>query len=50
MMSHAVKITPIPYNMISLREDKQAAKDKLVPWMLLSVLPAALYIYLVIYG
>jgi len=36
--------------MIMLRDSKQAAKDKIVPWMLLSVLPAALYIYMVMYG
>ena len=33
-----------------LRDDKQAAKDKLVPWMLLSVFPAALFVWVVMYG
>jgi len=36
--------------MISLRDSKQAAKDKIVPWMLLSVLPAALFVWVVMYG
>ena len=36
--------------MIMLRDSKQAAKDKIVPWMLLSVLPAALFVYVVMYG
>jgi len=33
-----------------MREFEQAAKDRLVPWLLLSVLPASLFIYVVMYG
>jgi len=35
-----------------LRDDKQAAKDRYLTsaWLLLSVFPAALFIYVVMYG
>jgi len=36
--------------MMMLRDDKQAAKDRLVPWLLLSVFPAALFVWVVMYG
>jgi len=37
--------------MIMLRDDKQAAKDRnSVPWLLLSVFPAALFVWVVMYG
>ena len=38
--------------MIMLRDDKQAAKDRYLTsaWLLLSVFPAALFVYVVMYG